>query len=89
MHPLQHFIYLFIYNIYLINNSTKPRQLCVLIMADQFHGSLQSLCAGLPQQHIRKEGETTPSKIIYRDRKKAEKVSLNSNLIWGFYINYL
>ncbi|KAJ7385542.1 Type I inositol 1,4,5-trisphosphate 5-phosphatase [Desmophyllum pertusum] len=37
---------------------------------------VESLCAGLPQQHIRKEGETTPSKIIYRDRKKAEKVFL-------------
>lgn len=37
---------------------------------------VESLCAGLPQQHIRKEGESTPSKIIYRDRKKADKVFL-------------
>ena len=36
---------------------------------------LQALCAGLPQQRIRKEGESTPSKIIYRDRKKADKVN--------------
>lgn len=35
---------------------------------------LQSLCAGLPQQHIRKDGESSPSKIIFRDRKKADKV---------------
>ncbi|XP_027057183.1 type I inositol 1,4,5-trisphosphate 5-phosphatase-like [Pocillopora damicornis] len=37
---------------------------------------VEALCAGLPQQHIRKEGESTPSKIIYRDRKKADKVFL-------------
>lgn len=37
---------------------------------------VESLCAGLPQQHIRKDGESSPSKIIFRDRKKADKVFL-------------
>ncbi|XP_020603677.1 type I inositol 1,4,5-trisphosphate 5-phosphatase-like [Orbicella faveolata] len=37
---------------------------------------VESLCAGLPQQHIRKDGESTPSKIIFRDRKKADKIFL-------------
>ncbi|XP_078357888.1 inositol polyphosphate-5-phosphatase A-like isoform X2 [Oculina patagonica] len=37
---------------------------------------VEFLCAGLPQQHIRKDGESTPSKIIFRDRKKADKVFL-------------
>lgn len=37
---------------------------------------VESLCAGLPQQHIRKDGESSTSKIIFRDRKKADKVFL-------------
>ncbi|XP_068708650.1 inositol polyphosphate-5-phosphatase A-like isoform X2 [Montipora capricornis] len=37
---------------------------------------VESLCAGLPQQHIRKDGESSPSKLIFRDRKKADKVLL-------------
>lgn len=37
---------------------------------------VESLCAGLPQQHVRKDGESSPSKIIFRDRKKADKVFL-------------
>ncbi|XP_029203657.1 inositol polyphosphate-5-phosphatase A-like isoform X3 [Acropora millepora] len=37
---------------------------------------VETLCAGLPQQHIRKDGESSPSKIVFRDRKKADKVFL-------------
>lgn len=38
------------------------------------HFHFQSLCAGLHSQHVRKDGENCPFKIIYRDSKSSDKV---------------
>ncbi|EDO49130.1 predicted protein [Nematostella vectensis] len=63
-----------------LENDSLPKAPCILFGDFNFRldtkAVVESLCAGLQSQYIRKDGESIPSKVLFRDKKISDKVVL-------------
>ncbi|XP_031552090.1 inositol polyphosphate-5-phosphatase A-like isoform X3 [Actinia tenebrosa] len=63
-----------------LNNGPLPKEPAMIFGDFNFRldtkSVVESLCAGLHSQHVRKDGENCPFKIIYRDAKSSDKIVL-------------